>query len=90
MTDDARRTQAGSLVEYQLVRVAKLRRGMEDYDGWKLNLRSPVVGDIGTLLDVLHAPGLPDRYVVECSGADGVTIWLGDFDADELEPLGSS
>jgi hypothetical protein len=31
---------------------------------------------------------MPDRYVVESCGVDGVTVWLGDFAAAELEPFG--
>ncbi|HYW06797.1 MAG TPA: hypothetical protein VE913_07565 [Longimicrobium sp.] len=46
----------------------------------------PAVGDVGALIDVLSAPRLPSRFVVEMSGADGVTVWLGEFDADKLEP----
>jgi hypothetical protein len=46
------------------------------------------VGDVGTLLDVLTAAGHPDRYVVECSGEAGVSVWLADFLADEIEPVG--
>ena len=42
------------------------------------------VGDRGTVVDILQAPGLPDKYVVEASGPDGITVWLGDFTADEL------
>jgi len=72
----------------QLVRIAKLLREPEDYDGWKLNQRSPALGDVGTLVDILHAQGLADRYVVECYGPDGITIWLDDFDAEELEAVG--
>jgi len=79
-----------NLVEYQLVRIAKLLREPEEYDGWKLNQRSPAPGDVGTLVDILHVPGLADRYVVECSGPDGITLWIDDFDdfdADELETV---
>jgi hypothetical protein len=76
-----------NLVEYQLVRVAKLRRASEDYDGWKLNQRSPALGDVGTLVDILRVQGLANRYVVECSGLDGSTIWLDEFDAEELEAI---
>ena len=42
---------------------------------------------MGTIVDILHAPGLPDNYVVESSGSDGVTVWLGDFWVEELEPF---
>jgi hypothetical protein len=45
----------------------------------------PAVGDVGTLLDVLIAPGVADRYIVESSDGNGTTVWLGDFLADELE-----
>ena len=76
-----------NFAEYQLVRIAKLLRAPEDYDGWKVNQRLPAVGDVGTLLDILRAAGQPDRYVVECSGPDGTTIWLDDFDAGELEAV---
>ncbi|HYP77224.1 MAG TPA: hypothetical protein VER12_14745 [Polyangiaceae bacterium] len=75
------------LVECQLVRIAKLLREPGGYDSWKLNQRPPALGDVGTLVDILHAPGHADRYVVECSGHDGTTIWLDDFDAEELEAV---
>jgi hypothetical protein len=35
-------------------------------------------------VDILQAPGEPEGYVVESSGPDGVSIWLGDFKAEEL------
>jgi hypothetical protein len=76
------------LKKYGLVRIRQLLRPAADYDGWRVNQRPPQVGDVGTLLDILHAPGLPDRFVVESSGAGGVTVWVGDFGAGELEPLG--
>jgi hypothetical protein len=74
------------LAAFEEVRVRELRRPPEAYDGWMLNQRPPAVGDVGTLIDVLSAPGAPSRYLVEMSGADGVTIWLGEFDAEELAP----
>lgn len=78
-----------SVEQYDLVRIRQLFQPATEYDGWRVNQRPPQVGDVGTLLDVLHAPGLPDRYVVESSDTDGVTVWLGDFASEELEPLGS-
>ena len=77
-----------SLEQYGLVRIRQLFQPVAEYDGWRVNLHPPQVGDVGTLLHILHAFGLPDRYVVESSGADGVTLWLGDFTAEELEPFG--
>ena len=73
---------------YGLVRIRELLQPGAEYDGWRVNQRPPKVGDVGTLLDILHAPGLPDRYVVESSGADGVTVWIGDLAGEALEPLG--
>ena len=71
--------------EYSLVRVRQLLHPPAHYDGWCINQRPPQVGDTGYVIDILQAPGLPDNYVVECSGPDGVDIWLGDFTAEELE-----
>ena len=76
-----------SLEQYELVRIRQLLQPAAEYDGWCINQRAPQVGDVGTLLDILHAAGVPDRYVVESSDADGVTLWLGGFAAEELEPL---
>lgn len=75
------------LREYEEVRVRRLLRPPGAYDGWRVNPRPPRVGDVGTLIDILATPGADPGYVVECSGPDGVTIWLGDFTAEELEPV---
>jgi hypothetical protein len=75
------------LKEYCVVRVVKMSRPSDEYDGWGLNQRDPQIGDTGTLIDRLHAPNLPDKYVVENVGADGRPIWLSDFFADEIEPI---
>ena len=71
---------------YELVRIRQLLRSAASYDGWNLNKRPPRVGDVGAIVDVLHAPGLPDHYVVECCDVDGASIWLGDFAEEELVP----
>ena len=68
-----------------LVRVRQMVQPNESYDPWGLNQRSPRVGDVGVLVDVLRAPGAPDRYVVELSGSGGVSVWLAEFLAEELE-----
>ena len=78
----------GGLRQYGLVRVRRLLSAAETYDGWRVNQRPPRVGGVGTLLDALTAPGHPDRYVVECSREDGVSVWLADFLAAEIEPVG--
>jgi hypothetical protein len=73
------------LKPYAVVRIKCLVAPLENYDGWAVNQRPPAIGDVGTLIDVLAAPNLPDRYVVESSAVDGITVWLGDFLAEELE-----
>lgn len=75
------------LQQYGLVRIRQLFLPPAEYDGWRVNQRPPQIWDIGTLLDILHAHGLPDRFVVESSDENGVTVWLGDFAAEELEPV---
>lgn len=75
------------LVPFNLVRIRQLLQPLDDYDGWKVNQRPPAIGDVGAIVEVLHAAGHADRYVVECLGPDGVDIWLTDFLADELEPI---
>jgi len=70
-----------------LVRIRRLLQSLDQYDGWRLNQRPPQVGDVGTLLDILHLTGFQDRYVVESSGKDGLSVWLADFTADEIESI---
>ena len=75
------------LNQYGLVRIVQLFQTPDYYDGWRLNRRPPLIGDIGTITDILRAPGLPEHYIVESSDGEGMTIWLGDFEAEELEPI---
>lgn len=53
---------------YDLVRIVRLHKPPEAYDGWGVNQRPPQVGDTGCLLEILRAPGHPDCYAVEESG----------------------
>jgi len=77
------------LAQYSMVEVAKLLHAPDHYDGWRLNKRPPALGDRGTIVEILHAAG-QTAYVVEAAGPDGVTIWLGDFDGEELRPVGDA
>ena len=78
------------LKQYEVVKVRQLLRAPEEYDGWGVNQRPPRVGDVGCIVEILGAVGLPDNYVVESVSTDGMTIWLGDFMAGELEPYSPS
>lgn len=76
------------LALFSPVRVVRLRRAADDsYDDWGANVRRPIAGDIGVVIDVLHADGFDDRYVVECVGEDGATLWICDLAPDELQPV---
>lgn len=72
--------------QYAVVSVLEVARVTETYNGWKVNQRSPQVGDVGTIVEILQADGLPDHYVVECSDSNGFTIWLGEFLSNEIAP----
>jgi hypothetical protein len=76
-----------TLCEYSVVRVKALLREGTHYDGWKISRRPPAVGDIGTIVEILRAPDGGESYVVESTTSDGDTTWLGDFAAEELEPV---
>ena len=75
------------LRQYEQVRLGQLLQSPDAYNGWRVNHRPPAVGDVGIIVDILKVPGMPDSYVVESTGTDGGTIWLGDFRAEELVPL---
>lgn len=68
-----------------VVRVRRLLRAADDYDGWGRNLRQPRPGDVGTIVDIL----LGVRYVVEFVNDGGVTEWLSELSAEELESVAS-
>ena len=51
---------------YRHVKVLQMTRSPEEYDNWRLNLREPYVGEVGAIVDKLHAPNAAEVYVVEC------------------------
>jgi hypothetical protein len=78
--------------EYSLVRIRLLLRSSKAYDGYRINSRPPRVGDVGTVVDVMGSPGVPDSYVYtvecrECIEPGGSPLWLSEFSEEELEPL---
>ncbi len=46
---------------YREVRIRRLLRPAGAYDGWGFNQRAPRVGEVGTLIDILYAPGAEIR-----------------------------
>jgi uncharacterized protein YjaZ len=69
---------------YDVVKVKSLVAAI-GRNGWNVNARAPRVGDIGTVVEILNAEGQDAQFVVESVAADGTTIWLADFTAEELE-----
>lgn len=70
--------------ESDIVRVRTLKQVYRFYEGDHVK-KSPQVGDLGVVLYVVR-DGQP-RYIVESIDFDGYTVWLAEFDADELEPM---
>lgn len=75
----------GQLSECTVVRVVRLHQPHRHWLSSEGVGRPPAIGDTGTIVHVyaLHDPATP--YIVECVDDDGLTIWLADFDRDELE-----
>jgi hypothetical protein len=73
------------LEQYSVVRVVKLMRPINDYNGWNINKRPPQIGDIGTIVEILQAQNLPIHYLVESVDTRGYTIWLSDIETGEIE-----
>lgn len=67
--------------EYDVVRVVKLHKPDRQFNGTLGVRRSPRVGDIGAICHV-HNPG---NVLVEMVNYDGLTVWLADFEVEELE-----
>lgn len=72
------------LAQYSTVKVVALSKPLEAYDGWGVNRRTPAVGDVGTIVEILRGPAGEVAYVVECGRADGAVEWLGDFAPYEI------
>jgi hypothetical protein len=68
--------------ELDSVRVAKLLSLTRPFSSSEGVGRAPAVGDTGA---VVMAYENPRGYTVECISPDGMTVWLADFEPDELE-----
>ncbi len=68
--------------ELDTVRVVALHEPSRFFDDPQCMRRGPLVGDIGA---VVHA--LPDhqRFMVECIAPEGITLWIAEFMATELQ-----
>ena len=73
------------LREYDVVRVVRLDEPDRYFDGTKSVMRPPRIGDVATICHENRAPDPSASVVVEMVDDDGMTIWLADFERDELE-----
>lgn len=71
-------------VEYGIVRVARLLGPNRHFQGTPEVCRAPQVGDIGTLVYAYDMTS----FAVECVNTGGMTVWLADFFAEELDFFG--
>jgi len=67
--------------ELDVVRVVQLAKPVRHYSGTVGVARAPRVGDVGTIVTWYAAA----NFCVECVADDGMTVWLADFGADEVE-----
>jgi hypothetical protein len=54
-------------------------------DASRFGQRLPRVGDTGTIIGMVRAPGIVDAFMVKSVADDGSTLWVAGFTADALE-----
>jgi hypothetical protein len=67
--------------ELDVVRVTRLLTATRHVDGSRGVVRQPCIGDVGAIVHVLGEK----TFAVECVDAAGLTVWVGDFEAEEIE-----
>lgn len=75
------------LREYDVVRVVRLDSSTRDFTGTESVKRAPRIGDEGTICDQCDPDDPKAPVTVEMVDREGMTVWLADFVADELELL---
>ena len=71
--------------EYDIVRVASLKKRDRSFDGSNGVKRPPEIGDVATVCHEYDPDDPSAKVAVEKIADDGLTVWLADFDRDELE-----
>lgn len=67
--------------ELDVVRITSIGSVERAVDGSPGVVRQPVVGDLGTIVHLIR----PTRFIVECVDNQGMTVWISDFDLDEVQ-----
>ena len=70
--------------EYDAVTVVRLLMTDRPFDGTAGILRAPAVGDVGTVCHEYDSPHPRGPVAVEMVDDRGNTIWLADFEREEL------
>jgi hypothetical protein len=70
-----------SIKIYDVVRIKELRKPV-DFQSDGTSVRAPSVGDVAAVIEVYSNPR---GYELECSGKDGITIWLWSFAPEDVE-----
>lgn len=66
---------------YDVVKIKELHKPVNFHpDG--TSVRAPNVGDVASVIEVYTNP---PGYELECSGKDGMTLWLYSFAPEEVE-----
>ena len=71
--------------EHDVVRVAHLKERDRYFDGSDDVKRPPQIGDVATVCHEYDSDDPSTKVAVEKVTDDGLTVWLADFDQDELE-----
>lgn len=79
-----------AIQEYDVVRVATLKKRGRSFDGSDGVKRPPDIGDVATVCHEYDPNNLSAKIAVEKVTDDGLTVWLADFDRDELELVTST
>jgi hypothetical protein len=66
---------------YDVVKIKELRTPI-DFQPDGTSVRAPSVGDVASVIEVYSNP---PGYELECSGQDGITIWLCSFAPEDVE-----
>jgi hypothetical protein len=75
---------------HDAVRIVRLLTANRYYDGTVGVRRPPEVGDSGTVVHEYDREDPRAPFMVEKSDADGNTVWLADFEPDEIELIDTS
>lgn len=75
--------------KFDTVRIQRLLRSNRPYGGISSLSRPPQVGDDGVVVFVYRLATQSPSYLVAGLDAQGRTLWLADFAAEELAPAES-